>query len=206
MEDNLFTEEDMENLISGKKVNVDIEPSEKEEIKRDVIRAVGKGLGFLKGWHLCPKCNVVFGLREGEEGICPNCESRFANERGDLIFKGFAEEEEESEEEKEEGEGGEIDANLLFEPVIIRGGSLMSPENEEVDVKKIGTEDCPYCEKSVDWDKIEPHYGFFGVVKKCPECRGQSYMLNEGKRIWLRRNIDRDNEAGLSGGICFGGE
>jgi len=177
------------------------------EIERKILNKIKRGLGFLEGWHLCPICNVVFGLERGEKGLCPNCGSQFLNERGDLIFKGLSKEkEEEREEEKEEGEGGEIDANLLFEPVIIRGGSFMSPENEEVDVKKIGTEDCPYCEKSVDWDKIEPHYGFFGVVKKCPECGGQSYALNEDERIWLRRNIDRDNEIGLFGGVAFGGE
>ncbi|MBA7680748.1 hypothetical protein ES703_89069 [subsurface metagenome] len=170
------------------------------EIKKDILYTVRKGLSFLKDWHLCPNCNVVFGLREGEEGICPNCESRFVNERGDLIFKGFAGEEEIEEEEEEKEKDEE------FEPVVIRGGSLMSPENEEVDIKRIGTEDCPYCEKSVDWDKIEPHYGFFGVVKKCPECGGQSYMLNEDDKIWLRRNVDRDNEIGLFGGISFGGE
>ena len=172
------------------------------EIERKILNKVRRGLSFLEGWHLCPKCNAVFGLIEGEEGTCPICECSFYNQGGDLIFRGYPEEEESEEELEEESE----EEKKGFESVIIRGGSFMNPTNDDVDVKKIGTVDCPCCKKSVDWDSIEPHYGFFGVVKKCPECGEQSYALNQEDEdfCWLRRNPDRDNEVGFFGGISFG--
>lgn len=205
MDINLFTKEDVENLLNGKEVKPVIEKSslseEKDEIKREILSTVKRGLGFLQDWHKCPYCNTVFGLEEGREGICPNCRYRYFNERGSLVFKGRPAEEkeieeEESEEEKEEEKEKEEEIKEKGIETVIIPAALFE-DDEEVEVEKIGVADCPNCEKSVDWDNVESRNGFLRTIKECPKCRREAYSLDRNERIWSRGDVEEEEEFGL---------
>lgn len=161
MVDNLFTEEDLENLDEDKKdekVKTGISSSDKREIKEDVLSKVKKGLSFVKDWFSCSNCGNVFEVEMGKRVECSGCGWSFVNKDGDLVaveIPSMEEEEEDGElveEEIEEGgeEEGEKDEGLTLEFVDFdewmddlsgkeSGGSKAKKVGE--DKKKKGEED-----------------------------------------------------------------
>ena len=183
MGDNLFTKEDIESILSGKDIKPTVEKpfsdEDREEIKKEILIAVGKGLNHLKNWLACPSCNAVFKLSSVEIGKCPVCNSRFRSQGGELHLLSIPEEKvdegEELAEELLEGEEG-IEKEEEFES--IKFTDSFGFDEEVLNIKKIGESKCPKCDKIIDWDSVEARIGLFYVVKDCPKCKHEIYRLN----------------------------
>lgn len=185
-------------------IEVDESSDLKSIARKECLSIVRSGLGYLRNWVSCGGCGVVFNLDRGKVGECPCCGWKFKFDRGGgLVLVEMVDKKQRDERTFKEladslgkrvlaenlGEGVEIDD---FEEYKIDGGFFA--EDVILKVKKIGKADCPCCKKSVDWDKVEPYSGLFAVVKRCPKCEENAFALDRDKSVWLRRNLEAEEE------------
>jgi len=178
-------------------IKVDESTDLKAIARKECLSVVRSGLGYLRNWVSCGGCGVVFNLDRSKVGECPCCGWKFKFDKGGgLVLVEMVDKKKEEEDEKvfeeiaeELGLGDEVDN---IEEYKIDGGFFA--EDVILKVKKIGKADCPCCKKSIDWDKVEPYSGLFAVVKVCPKCEENAFALDRDESVWLRRNLEAEEE------------
>jgi len=157
----------------------------KEEIQEVVKEELSKWVEDVEDeegdFTACPNCNIPYFFKSGS-GECVVCGAECKN--GEWFY--------DVEKSHKKVKKEKVD---VYEKVEVDdGGFGIFGDVEILDVVTIGIKDCPLCKKPVNWNMVKYRQGYLFVAKECPKCGEEAYALDEDKKVWLRRNLELEEE------------